>query len=734
MLKLSRSFRIINYMPTFLLAVLPSISAAQQRSFTPEDALNVRTPSIQDMSKDGGKVAVTVQTQRDRLNVDHGRYGDPTYVSPNKSEILIIDTGSGSLHQLFEGNPAPVRNLRWSPDGSKLAFFRYTDGAFRLMVHHVKTGQIKEVTLNSELSLASNSPLEWNPNGKNIVVGLRSLDWEAEARQAYLDLSDGPIVIQDSDNDFLAWDAVRKSSDEIILSLVDLTDGSVQQVLPEQPVVSPQFSEDGNTLVYTTATRLRTSYIRSQGTEYDIFKIDLSSLENEHIHSSGENRINPIWNHPIDAFAYSDNGNIFLRSLMADTLINLTPSRTSDSMEYEFEMVRWHPLNTGLLLSSEAGYHVLDIQSGDIDLIYGFEQEEEERPNLEIESWTGDGNYLYMSYSASDRWERGLLRYNIETQSKEDLVLDQNLYRNWTISDDASTIVYTRTNGDVPPEVWVSDNSFNNPRQLTELNPWIKNVKLTKSELISYLNVDGKKLYGILYYPIDYDPQKTYPLVAEIYETFFDNGFNANMNLLASQGWFGFRPSVDLEIGFPGEAWVKGVTTAINTVIDRGLVDEHKLGVHGTSYGGYATNLLITQTDRFAAAINISGKVNIISFLGDSEKITTRNYRAAEEGQDRIGATLWEQPQKYIAHSAIMFADRIDTPLLMLSGEDDWNVPETNQREMYYALRRLGKKVTWVNYMRAGHGAGRAGTQEDFLDHWSRIFDWYATYFSKEAQ
>tara|TARA_Y100000817_G_scaffold296914_1_gene272826 strand:- start:38 stop:1057 length:1020 start_codon:yes stop_codon:yes gene_type:complete len=339
-----------------------------------------------------------------------------------------------------------------------------------------------------------------------------------------------------------------------------------------------------------------------------------------------------------------------------------------------------------------------------------------------------------MSYSASDRWERGLLRYNIETQSKEDLVLDQNLYRNWTISDDASTIVYTRTNGDVPPEVWVSDNSFNNPRQLTELNPWIKNVKLTKSELISYLNVDGKKLYGILYYPIDYDPQKTYPLVAEIYETFFDNGFNANMNLLANQGWFGFRPSVDLEIGFPGEAWVKGVTTAINTVIDRGLVDEHKLGVHGTSYGGYATNLLITQTDRFAAAINISGKVNIISFLGDSEKITTRNYRAAEEGQDRIGATLWEQPQKYIAHSAIMFADRIDTPLLMLSGEDDWNVPETNQREMYYALRRLGKKVTWVNYMRAGHGAGRAGTQEDFLDHWSRIFDWYATYFSKEEQ
>ena len=53
----------------------------------------------------------------------------------------------------------------------------------------------------------------------------------------------------------------------------------------------------------------------------------------------------------------------------------------------------------------------------------------------------------------------------------------------------------------------------------------------------------------------------------------------------------------------------------------------------------------------FSGAVHQSpGKVNIISFLGDSEKITTRNYNAAEEGQDRIGATLWEQPQKYWEH------------------------------------------------------------------------------------
>jgi dipeptidyl aminopeptidase/acylaminoacyl peptidase len=194
------------------------------------------------------------------------------------------------------------------------------------------------------------------------------------------------------------------------------------------------------------------------------------------------------------------------------------------------------------------------------------------------------------------------------------------------------------------------------------------------------------------------------------------------------------QPSVDLEIGFPGEAWMKGVTTAINSLMEKGMVDGKRLGIHGTSYGGYATNLIITQTDRFAAAINISGKVNIISFLGDSEKITTRNYNAAEEGQDRIGATLWEQPQKYWEHSAVMYADRIETPLLLLTGHGDWNVPDTNTREMYYGLRRLEKEVVWVNYMGAGHGAGRAGSEEDYRDHWGRIIEWYDTHFQKALE
>jgi dipeptidyl aminopeptidase/acylaminoacyl peptidase len=116
--------------------------------------------------------------------------------------------------------------------------------------------------------------------------------------------------------------------------------------------------------------------------------------------------------------------------------------------------------------------------------------------------------------------------------------------------------------------------------------------------------------------------------------------------------------------------------------------------------------------------------VDMISFYTDSPRLGVRNVNAAEKTQDRLGASLWAQPQKYVAHSAIMFADRITTPLMLVTGEQDSNVPALNTREMYYALRRLGKEVVWVNYANGGHGGGTA-TADDFLDMQRRIVEFY---------
>jgi dipeptidyl aminopeptidase/acylaminoacyl peptidase len=63
----------------------------------------------------------------------------------------------------------------------------------------------------------------------------------------------------------------------------------------------------------------------------------------------------------------------------------------------------------------------------------------------------------------------------------------------------------------------------------------------------------------------------------------------------------------------------------------------------------------------------------------------------------------------------------------MLTGGQDHNVPELNEREMYYALRRLGKTVMWVSYTNGGHGVPST-TESDFTDYHQRILDWYEKY------
>jgi len=712
-----------------------SVIAQQDGLLTPNTALDVMSGSIADVTSDGRWLAVTVQSRRDRTDVDHMRFGDPTYVSPASTRVLLIETISGDQEWLF-GDPVQVRGLTWSPDDTQLGYFLMVGGQYQLRVYDIESGNTRSVSLGTTKEISSNSPLIWAPDGSSVLLSLRPEAWAEEARQAFAVMTSGPVVVQDSRNDFLAWDRVRNLASRQVAALVSVSSGSVEEILPEADVQGLRFGESGDFVTYTAVKPQKTAYERNEGTEYEILKLVLDGSAPESIVAPSERRTNPNWNKAGDAFVYSEEGNVFLRKLEEDSTANLTEQHRGsvsedDSTKMSFSPMRWSPDDQNILMSSQTGWHILSPDDGGLELVLPLEEDEESRPSRSVQSWSEDGRYIYFTYSASAEWQRGLKRLDLQSGVIETMMLDENLYRSFNFSDDGGTVIYRMSDGNRPDEIWAASENFSERKQLTDLNSQLADLPLSKTELIEYLDIDGNTLYGILYYPVGYEPGRKYPLVAEIYEQFFDNGYNENMNLITAQGWFGFRPSVRFEEGFPGEAWLKAVPSAINKLVDRGIVDNDKIGVYGQSYGGYAVNLLITQTDRFAAAANVSGKVNMISFLGDSPRITTRNYRAAEIGQDRIGATLWEQPQKYIEHSAIMFADRINTPLLMLSGEGDWNVPATNQREMYYALRRLGKEVVWVNYMSGGHGAGRASSAEDFVDHWERMFDWFREYFDE---
>lgn len=713
------------------------------RPFTPEDALNVASISVQDVTPDGRWIAATIRTRRDGMDVDHFRFGDPTYVSTSTAEFVLIDADSGERTPILDGR-VQVRGAEWSPDGSTLAFFLRDGDAFHLHRFDLADGDVERIDLDTDLEIASNSRLEWRPDGGGLLLDLRAEGWAERARAAFLEMTEGPIVVQDADDPFLDWDRVRMMSGLVRPAIVSM-DGDVDVLLAEGWWEDIVQSEDGQWLAIEGEQPLKTVYEGGGGSENRLLRMDLQSGDTAYVVEPTEDGISANWAPDGTRFVFEEDDHIHLRSIFDDSARVITeafagPVSETDTTELEFDVMRWRDDGEALLVETQRGWHLLDLAANELELVHPMTEEaREEGPRRGVIDWSEDGRYLYVSESARDEWRRGIAMVDLETGEWHTSVVERSTLGGWTLAEDGSRLIFEMSDGDTPDELYVldadlSDASLDDARALTDLNPWLDDVALTRSELVEYLDVDGERQYGILYYPIGYEEGERYPLVAEVYEDFFDNGFNVNMNLITSRGWFGFRPSVEFETGFPGEAWLKAVTTGINELIERGMVDGDRLGVHGTSYGGYAVNLLVTQTDRFAAAVNISGKVNMISFLGDSEKITTRNYRAAERGQDRIGATLWEQPQKYIEHSAVMFADRIETPLLLLSGEGDWNVPATNQREMYYALRRLGKDVVWVNYMNAGHGAGRAGGELEWFDHWDRMFDWYGTHFEEAIE
>lgn len=723
---------------TLFLLFAPQGIFSQKTEFTAKDALNVKSFSITGISDNGETIFGTIRTRKDGLNVDHGRYGDPNYVSPSTSSLIQINTATGEQKIVLPENTR-LGGASLSPDGSDLAYLVYETGKFNLYIYNIARSKARSVKLKSELMISSNSELEWTPDGKNLIISLRSKDWSVKGDSLFKEATIGPITVYDSKRPFLKWDEIRNHSSLNIIALLDINSGTVKELLPEGRYSNLTLPEKENKLLFVETLPKKTTYERGGGAEYGLYSINLNNPAiRDTLQKNSEKRVSINWNSLNDTYAYVDSNRIYIRSINLSEPLRIS----SDTMELvkekktkaKFSFVRWSPDDKSLLASSANGYWIIDIGSKEMKQVYLFPEDKDKAPDLNIIHWSNDGKTWFMTYSAKDKWERGIVKYSIESQSFTDLIKDTNLYSRWQVSEDGSKFFYNFSDGSNPDELFVADQGFSKPVQITKLNPWINSKKIPRSELVKYMDSDGKELFGVLYYPVDYEEGKKYPLVCEIYENFFNNGYSYSMNLITNAGYFGFKPSVNLIEGYPGEAWIKGITSGINKLIEQGMVDADKLGVHGTSYGGYATSLLITQTDRFAAAINISGKTDIISFLGDSPRIGTRNYSAAENGQDRIGESLWDAPMKYFATSALMSADRINTPHLLLTGEGDWNVPAINSRELYYAMRRLGKEAVWVNYYNGGHGAGNASNEADFYDHWNRILDWYQTHFEKEGK
>ncbi|MBA4072225.1 MAG: hypothetical protein C0497_10380 [Gemmatimonas sp.] len=746
--------------PASVAASLPA-RAMLSATATPADSLGIRdllsinTVNIVDLSADGRWLAISVSQRRDLLGADGSRDNDPTYLRQAPVRLVVVDTRSLVQRDVFKSKKT-VRTAIWSPDAAKLAMLVVENDAMQVIVWDRASGATSAAKMPAGQYVAENSELRWSEDGKSLVFAARADAWKAKAKARFAELTKGPVTVLDGTEDFLEWDAMNRMNAERALVQWTLATGAVTTLRTTGRIGPWTLAKDGSAVTVQEDITKKTDYDVIGGREWKLVTQAVGDTASRTLIASLKG-VTLSWATDGRQYATTREGRVFVGSI-ADTSSrqilgpvtarggsgaaaaapaapaapDTSAAARAQRAKERFSVVRWSPAGDALLAQNSEGFWLADVATGSKEMIVALPDSNSTAPRPQLTEWSQDGRFLYFAEHARTKWDRAVIRYDRQSRQPTELARGAKFFNGLRLSRNGSTAVLAIAEGSRIADVYVADPQLGSLRRVMESNPQLAQKPLARTELIKYLDADGKSRYGVVYLPADYQKGTRYPTVFLIYEDFFDDTWDAVANLLTANGYVVVKPSVGFETGYPGEAWQKGVLAAANEVIRMGIADSARLGVHGTSYGGYATNLLITYTDRFKAAINMSGKVDIISFYTDSPRLGVRNIHAAEKSQDRIGATLWQQPQKYVEHSAIMFADRIKTPLLLMTGGEDHNVPALNTREMYYALRRLGRTVVWANYVNGGHGTPHT-TEADFIDYHQRVLDWYAKYLKPAA-
>ena len=322
------------------------------------------------------------------------------------------------------------------------------------------------------------------------------------------------------------------------------------------------------------------------------------------------------------------------------------------------------------------------------------------------------------------------------TAAPEKIVMLDKAFGPVTKADKADTVVFTLSRFEEFPNLWVSsDTSFKDMQKVSDANPQQSEYVWGKSELIEYINADGKKLRAILTKPDNFDPSKKYPLMVYIYEELTQGlhsynapnvGTSINIPRYVSNGYVLLRPDIVYTTGYPGEAAEKCVIPAVNTVVAMGFIDPKRIGIQGHSWGGYQITHLITRTNLFAAVEAGASVSNMISAYGGIRWGTgmVREFQY-EKTQSRIGAPPWDAPLQFIENSPIFWVKKIQTPYLTIHNDADDAVPWYQGIEFNTAMRRLGKEAYMFTYNGELHGLRNRDNQKHWTVHMDEFFDHY---------
>jgi dipeptidyl aminopeptidase/acylaminoacyl peptidase len=285
-----------------------------------------------------------------------------------------------------------------------------------------------------------------------------------------------------------------------------------------------------------------------------------------------------------------------------------------------------------------------------------------------------------------------------------------------------------------PQELWLWDQK-SPARQVSHLNDFWKQVKLSAPEFYKYKSFDGLEIEAALLKPAGFDGKSKLPLIALIHggpTGNWSNSIDTWGQLLAARGYAVFYPNIRGSSGY-GQKFIemnrgdwgggdyRDVMAGVDDLIARGIADPEKLAIGGWSYGGYMAEWAITQTTRFKAAVSGAGLSNLISEFGTEEGPSYDEwFYGTPYEPEKIAGFLNSSPFVHLRNAK--------TPTLILQGDADPTDPPGQSQELYRGLKRYGVDTELVLYPREPHGFRE---EKHLLDRLNRILAWYDKYLKK---
>ena len=347
-------------------------------------------------------------------------------------------------------------------------------------------------------------------------------------------------------------------------------------------------------------------------------------------------------------------------------------------------------------------------------------------PNIERVTWCSDDNKIYML--VEEKSYNNIYVYDINKGIYEEIETELDNVFNISKAANSSLLAYYGSGIQSPERGFIVD--LENNKIISENNPEEELFNdLTFGDYFDYTykTKDGVIVDGFYYLPPDFDSSKKYPMIVYYYGGTSPTGRHLRglypKNYFAANGYVVYIIIPSGSTGYGQEFAARhvnnwGITVADEIIDatksfikDHDFVDAEHIGCMGASYGGFMTELLTTRTDIFAAAISHAGISSISSYWGEGYWGWGYNTVAA------AGTFPWDNQKMYVGQSALFNADKIDTPLLLLHGSADTNVPVGESIQLYTALKLLGKECELVQI---------EGQDHHIVDYKKRI-KWHKT-------